>query len=94
MVRSALPEVIAEKRQAPDEFGPWDSDEDEFGSWVNKRSPHHTEAQIAAKNAAAGNAGSGNTGSGNTGFGNGRNGNGNNGAGSGNTPSCNNNQKR
>ena len=39
--------------QAPDEFGPWDSETDEFGSWVDKREPHHTEAQIAAKNAAA-----------------------------------------
>jgi hypothetical protein len=43
---------------APDEFGPWDSDEDEFGSWVDKRDveirePHHTEAQIAAKKAKA-----------------------------------------
>ncbi|KAH8805140.1 hypothetical protein F5884DRAFT_902211 [Xylogone sp. PMI_703] len=37
----------------PDEFGPWDSEEDEFGSWVDKREPHHTEAQIAAKEAAA-----------------------------------------
>ena len=36
----------------PDEFGPWDSDADEFGSWVDKREAHHTEAQIAAKNAA------------------------------------------
>ncbi|EXJ76930.1 hypothetical protein A1O3_10087 [Capronia epimyces CBS 606.96] len=44
-----------QRRQAPDEFGPWDSEEDEFGSWVDKRSPspHHTEAQIAAKEAAA-----------------------------------------
>ena len=41
------------KAQAPDEFGPWDSEEDEFGSWVDKREPHHTEAQIAAKEAAA-----------------------------------------
>lgn len=40
---------------APDEFGPWDSEEDEFGSWVDKRGPHHTEAQIAAKEAAAAN---------------------------------------
>ncbi|EED15881.1 conserved hypothetical protein [Talaromyces stipitatus ATCC 10500] len=39
--------------QEPDEFGPWDSTEDEFGSWVDKRDPHHTEAQIAAKKAAA-----------------------------------------
>jgi hypothetical protein len=39
--------------QAPDEFGPWDSEVDEFGSWVDKREPHHTEAQIAAKEAAA-----------------------------------------
>lgn len=39
---------------AADEFGPWDSDEDEFGSWINKREAHHTEAQIAAKNAAKG----------------------------------------
>lgn len=37
----------------PDEFGPWDSTEDEFGSWVDKRDAHHTEAQIAAKEAAA-----------------------------------------
>lgn len=44
--REALP-------QDPDEFGPWDSTEDEFGSWVDKREPHHTEAQIAAKEAAA-----------------------------------------
>ncbi|KAI9708739.1 MAG: hypothetical protein M1820_003694 [Bogoriella megaspora] len=44
-------------RQAPDEFGPWDSTEDEFGSWVDKRGPeaHHTEAQIAAKEKAKGN---------------------------------------
>jgi len=42
-----------EKRQAADEFGPWDSDEDEFGSWVDKREPHHTEGQVAAKKAAA-----------------------------------------
>ena len=27
--------------QAADEFGPWDSTEDEFGSWVDKREPHH-----------------------------------------------------
>lgn len=40
------------KAQAPDEFGPWDAEEDEFGSWVDKREAHHTEAQIAAKNAA------------------------------------------
>ena len=44
-------------RQAPDEFGPWDSTEDEFGSWVTPRDaeaePHHTEAQIAAKKAKA-----------------------------------------
>jgi len=41
-------------RQAADEFGPWDSTEDEFGSWLDKREPepHHTEAQIAAKEAA------------------------------------------
>lgn len=39
--------------QDADEFGPWDSTEDEFGSWVDKRDPHHTEAQIAAKEAAA-----------------------------------------
>ncbi|MCJ1233599.1 hypothetical protein MMC14_001557 [Varicellaria rhodocarpa] len=38
---------------APDEFGPWDSTEDEFGSWVDKREAHHTEAQIAAKEAKA-----------------------------------------
>jgi hypothetical protein len=38
---------------APDEFGPWDSDSDEFGSWVDKREAHHTEAQIAAKKAKA-----------------------------------------
>ncbi|MCJ1352139.1 MAG: hypothetical protein MMC33_002123 [Icmadophila ericetorum] len=43
---------------APDEFGPWDSTEDEFGSWVTPREvearePHHTEAQIAAKEKAA-----------------------------------------
>lgn len=44
-----------EKRepQEADEFGPWDTTEDEFGSWVDKRDPHHTEAQIAAKEAAA-----------------------------------------
>ena len=35
----------------PDEFGPWDTTEDEFGSWVDKREvkrrePHHTEAQV------------------------------------------------
>jgi hypothetical protein len=42
----------ARDAQAPDEFGPWDSEEDEFGSWVDKREPHHTEAQIAAKEAA------------------------------------------
>ena len=60
MVRAAAPEVVIAKRQAPDEFGPWDSDEDEFGSWVNKRDPHHTESQIAAKVAAA-QAASGNT---------------------------------
>lgn len=30
--------------QAADEFGPWDSDVDEFGSWVDKkREAHHTE---------------------------------------------------
>ncbi|RAO73516.1 uncharacterized protein BHQ10_009528 [Talaromyces amestolkiae] len=39
--------------QEADEFGPWDTTEDEFGSWVDKREPHHTEAQIAAKKAAA-----------------------------------------
>lgn len=39
--------------QEADEFGPWDSTEDEFGSWVDKRSAHHTEAQVAAKQAAA-----------------------------------------
>ena len=43
---------------APDEFGPWDSTEDEFGSWVTPREveareAHHTEAQIAAKEAKA-----------------------------------------
>jgi hypothetical protein len=38
--------------QEADEFGPWDSTEDEFGSWVDKREAHHTEAQIAAKEAA------------------------------------------
>ena len=43
----------ARDAQAPDEFGPWDTEEDEFGSWVDKREPHHTEAQIAAKEAAA-----------------------------------------
>ena len=36
---------------APDEFGPWDATEDEFGSWVDRRDveirePHHTEAQV------------------------------------------------
>jgi hypothetical protein len=39
----------------PDEFGPWDSTEDQFGSWLKREAepePHHTEAQIAAKNAA------------------------------------------
>jgi hypothetical protein len=41
------------RRQEADEFGPWDSTEDEFGSWLDKREPHHTEAQIAAKEAAA-----------------------------------------
>ncbi|RFU35021.1 hypothetical protein B7463_g1282, partial [Scytalidium lignicola] len=35
-----------------DEFGPWDAEEDEFGSWVDKREAHHTEAQIKAKEAA------------------------------------------
>ena len=44
---------MVEKRQAPDEFGLWDSTEDEFGSWVDKREPHHTEAQIEAKQQAA-----------------------------------------
>jgi hypothetical protein len=48
------------KRQPPDEFGPWDQDCDEFGCWtdpVEKREPHHTEAQIAAKKAAKGKKG-------------------------------------
>lgn len=39
--------------QAPDEFGPQDTEEDEFGSWVNKREPYHTKAQIATKEATA-----------------------------------------
>ena len=47
-------------RQAPDDFGPWDSTEDEFGSWVTPRDAepeaHHTEAQIAAKKKAKGNS--------------------------------------
>ena len=49
---------------APDEFGPWDTTEDEFGSWVDKRDikargPHHTEAQVAAKKAKAAKAAKG-----------------------------------
>ncbi|KAL7931201.1 hypothetical protein V8C35DRAFT_310658 [Trichoderma chlorosporum] len=42
-----------------DEFGSWSDkrdvvpEDDEFGSWADKREPHHTEAQIAAKEAAA-----------------------------------------
>lgn len=54
----AAKEAAAKKKnhnrspQEADEFGPWDSTEDEFGSWLDKREPHHTEAQIAAKEAA------------------------------------------
>ena len=55
---AAKGDVTARDVPAPDEFGPWDADEDEFGSWVDKRDveerePHHTEAQIAAKKAKA-----------------------------------------
>jgi len=66
IVRAAVPEVIVEKRQAADEFGPWDSEEDEFGSWVDKREPHHTEAQVAAKKAAAAASSNANNASGST----------------------------
>ena len=34
------------KRQEPDEFGPWDTEVDEFGSWADKREAHHTDAQV------------------------------------------------
>lgn len=55
--KAAAAKKAGNKRQEADEFGPWDTDEDEFGSWADKREAdpeaHHTEGQIAAKQAAA-----------------------------------------